>query len=251
MTQNPILKVLFTFQKFGIKSLLIGGQACIIYGAAEFSKDSDFIIFCDYENLTKLKKALKFLNAKNIYVPLLKKEFLEKGHACHFRCHDKSVENLRIDIFSKLRGCDDFKILWERKFTVEFSKNKKIEVIGLEDLIKSKKTQRDKDWLMINRLIENDMILTLTPSKNKIKWWLYECRNQNKLIELTNKNKNLAKKCAKKRPLLKVALQGNILKLEKLLHKEEMVEREEDKKYWSPLIKELEILRHKSSQTKT
>ncbi len=51
MTRNPILKVLFTFQRFGVKSLLIGGQACIVYGAAEFSKDSDFIIFCDEKNL--------------------------------------------------------------------------------------------------------------------------------------------------------------------------------------------------------
>ena len=246
MTPNPILKVLFTFKKFGVKSLLIGGQACIIYGAAEFSRDSDFVVFCDTENLTKLKKALAALKTKNIYVPPLKKEFLDKGHACHFRCYAKPVKNLRIDILSKLRGCEDFEKLWERRFTVKVSKNKTIEVIGLDDLAQSKKTQRDKDWLMHNRLVENDILLTKKASAKKIKWWLYECRDSNILIKLANENKNLARGYAVKRPLLRTAIKKDIQRLNKLLHNEEQLEREKDRKYWQPLIKELEILRHTS-----
>ncbi|OIN98813.1 hypothetical protein AUJ66_00195 [Candidatus Desantisbacteria bacterium CG1_02_38_46] len=245
MVQNPILKVLFTFQKFGVKSLLIGGQACIIYGAAEFSRDSDFVIFCNSENLAKLKKALRFLKARNIYLPPLKKEFLEKGHACHFRCYDKSVKNLRVDVISKLRGCDDFQKLWERRFSVRFSRNRTIEIIGLQDLAQSKKTQRDKDWLMLNRLIENDIFTTRKLSLEKIKWWLYECRSSSKLIELARKNIDLAKECSIKRPLLKVAFKKDIPKLEKLLQNEELLEREKDRKYWELLRKELEMLRHK------
>lgn len=245
MSQNPILKVLFTFKKFGVKNLLIGGQACIIYGAAEFSRDSDFVIFCDTENLNKLKKALSSLRARNIYVPPLKKEFLDKGHACHFRCYAESVKKLRIDILAKLRGCENFEKLWQRRFTVKLPNKKKLEVIGLEDLVQSKKTQRDKDWLMLNRLIDNDISLTPRPSAEKIKWWLCECRNIDTLIKLVNKNRNLAKECSLKRPLLKAALKKNIKKLQKLLSYEELSEREKDRKYWQPLRKELEILRHR------
>lgn len=245
MTQNPILKVLFTFRKFGVKSLLIGGQACIIYGASEFSRDSDFVVLCDIENLTRLKKALRVLKARNIYFSPLKKKFLDRGHACHFRCYSKSVKNLRIDIIAKLRGCVDFQGLWGRRTTIKLPNNKTVEVIGTEDLVQAKKTQRDKDWLMLNRLIGNDMISAQKPSMEKIKWWLCECRNDNELIKLANENKNLAKECIKKRPLLKVALKGNVEKLEELLHKEELLERGKDKKYWKPLIKELEMLRHK------
>ena len=95
MIQNPTLKVLFTFQKFGVKSLLIGGQACIVYGAAEFSRDSDLVILCSPENLNKVKKALRALEAKNIYLPPLKKEYLDKGHACHFRCYSEPVKGLK------------------------------------------------------------------------------------------------------------------------------------------------------------
>lgn len=247
MNQNPILKVLFTFQRFGVKSLLIGGQACIIYGAAEFSRDSDFVILCNTENIAKLKKALFALKARNIYVPPLKKEFLDEGHACHFRCYAESVKKLRIDILARLRGCEDFEKLWERKHTINLPHNKTIEIIGIEDLVQSKKTQRDKDWLMLKRLVENDMVLTRRPTTEKVKWWLYECRNRNKLIKLVNKNKDLAKECAKKRPILKIALKKDIKRLEKLLDKEELLEREKDRKYWESLRKKLEILRHKNS----
>jgi hypothetical protein len=39
---NPILKVLSSIHKSGVRALLMGGQACVFYGAAEFSRDSDF-----------------------------------------------------------------------------------------------------------------------------------------------------------------------------------------------------------------
>ena len=118
MTPNPILKVLSTFKKHRVKSLLIGGQACIIYGAAEFSRDSDFAILCDNDNLKRLKEALNSLKAELIYVPPLEASYLERGHACHFRCKSKDVQGLRIDMISKLRGCDSFDKLWGRKKTV-------------------------------------------------------------------------------------------------------------------------------------
>ncbi|HMP71831.1 MAG TPA: hypothetical protein PKE55_01070 [Kiritimatiellia bacterium] len=38
---NPILKVLSTLNDHEVKYLLMGGQACVYYGAAEFSRDTD------------------------------------------------------------------------------------------------------------------------------------------------------------------------------------------------------------------
>jgi hypothetical protein len=46
---NPILKVLSSFQKTSVKALLMGGQACVLYGAAEFSRDTDFAILATEE----------------------------------------------------------------------------------------------------------------------------------------------------------------------------------------------------------
>ena len=36
-----------------VRCLLMGGQACVFYGAAEFRRDSDFAILADAENLDR------------------------------------------------------------------------------------------------------------------------------------------------------------------------------------------------------
>ena len=44
MDPNPIVRVLSVFLNHQVKALLIGGQACIFYRAAEFSRDVDYAI---------------------------------------------------------------------------------------------------------------------------------------------------------------------------------------------------------------
>jgi len=63
---NPIRKVLSTFQNCGVSALLMGGQACVFYGAAEFSRDTDFAILADADNLERLNNALRELQASVI-----------------------------------------------------------------------------------------------------------------------------------------------------------------------------------------
>jgi hypothetical protein len=64
----------------------MGGQACVFYGAAEFSRDCDIVLVADDENLSFLNGALTELAAANIAVPLLEAKYLLQGHAVHFRC---------------------------------------------------------------------------------------------------------------------------------------------------------------------
>lgn len=248
MIPNPILKVLFTLQKHKVKALLIGGQACIIYGAVEFSKDSDFVILLSSANLKRLEKALKELNAGQIYVPSLSEEFLFKGHACHFRARVSGAKGIRIDIMSKMRGCDSFEKLWKRRKRVRIGR-RIINVINLKDLVQSKKTQRDKDWLMLKRLIEIDILNTQQPAFDRIKWWFLECRTPELLIKLSGKYPYIAKECSKKRSLLKYAITESQEEVYTSLLKEEEIERNKDRLYWAPLRKELEQLRHKSLLT--
>lgn len=44
-----------------VRALLMGGQACVLYGEAEFSRDTDLAILSNSENLAKLSGALKEL----------------------------------------------------------------------------------------------------------------------------------------------------------------------------------------------
>lgn len=249
MTPNPILKVLSTFRKYKVKNLLIGGQACIIYGASEFSRDSDFIILITEENIKNLKKALRALKAKQIYVPPLETAFLEIGHACHFRCKREDVKGLRIDLLAKLQGCALFDILYKRRKIVSLKNGTSIDVIGLKDLVQSKKTQRDKDWLMLKRLVENDIILNKNkPQAKQLKWWFQEVRSPEILVGLAKKYPEIARECILERPLLSFAITLDIEQLKTKLNQEEINYRHRDVEYWGPLRKELEMLRHQKSK---
>jgi hypothetical protein len=60
----------------GVQALLMGGQACILYGAAEFSRDADFAILASPENLGRLTEALAELQAEVIAVPPFEMHYL-------------------------------------------------------------------------------------------------------------------------------------------------------------------------------
>ena len=57
----------------------MGGQACILYGAAEFSRDSDFLVLADQENLDLLRSVLEELQAGVIAVPPFEAQYLKKA----------------------------------------------------------------------------------------------------------------------------------------------------------------------------
>jgi hypothetical protein len=85
LTPSPIPRVLSTFRESEVEALLMGGQACILYGAAEFSRDADFAILSSAENIERLRAALAALDASVIAVPPFEQRHLERGHAIHFR----------------------------------------------------------------------------------------------------------------------------------------------------------------------
>ncbi len=247
MTPNPILKVLSVLNKHKVKYLLIGGQACIIYGAAEFSRDSDFVILSAPDNLARMRKALRAMKAASIYVPPLEEQYLERGHACHFRCGAREVKGLRVDVMSKMRGCSEFDILWRRRKKLSLKSGATLYIIGIEDLVQSKKTQRDKDWVMLKRLVDDDIILKKYKAPpNRVRWWLSECRDVETLIEVAKRYRVLAKEGVKERPLIALAIRGKRRGLLVRINKEEAEERQKDIAYWRPLRKELEALRHRA-----
>ena len=249
MDLNPIVRVLSVFLTHQVKALLIGGQACIFYGAAEFSRDVDYAVLVDPKNLLKLKSALDELGAERIFVPDLSEEVLKRGHACHFRFPKNDPRGARIDILGKMRGIDKFSAIWDRRNEISIPEIGKIPVMGLSDLVRSKKTQRDKDWPMIRRLVEADLLKTPDPpSDERIRFWLMECRTPDLLISLRKKFPSQAEELVTQRPLLARALPGEEEVLRDLLKKEEERERKLDEAYWAPLRKELEWWRRERAR---
>ena len=104
MTSSPIPRVLSTFRRHGVKALLMGGQACILYGAAEFSRDVDVAVAVSPANLDRLRAALADLDAEPLLYPPLDAAALRRGHACHFRCRAPGLHGIRVDVMGVFRG---------------------------------------------------------------------------------------------------------------------------------------------------
>src|SRR5262245_23946785 len=97
----------------------MGGQACVLYGAAEFSRDTDLAILAERGNLENLQAALDDLAAVRIAVPPFERRYLDMGLAVHFRCQRADCDGMRIDVMSKMRGVAPFAELWGRRTTLE------------------------------------------------------------------------------------------------------------------------------------
>ena len=108
--------------------LLVGGWAVGIYGNPRATKDIDFLISTDDENINKLQKALCNFGAPTVDNSVFK----EKGNV--FRLGRSPVQ---IDIINEASG-----IIFEECYSrrnLLLVDNIKVSIISKEDLIKNKK----------------------------------------------------------------------------------------------------------------
>ena len=228
-----------------VRALLMGGQACVFYGAAEFSRDTDLLILADAANLARLEAALRDLQAERIAVPPLALDYLQRGHAVHFRCHRPEAADIRVDVMARLRGVEEFEVLWSRRTTLTDTDGTVYELLSLPDLVQAKKTQRSKDWPMLQRLLEAHYLRhRVDATAEQQCFWLRELRTPELLVEAVHRWPQLAEQAAQQRPLLLLAQSGQLDPLREALSAEEQTERQHDRTYWQPLKEELERLRH-------
>ncbi len=206
MSPTPIRQVLSTMQKHQVQALLLGGQACVFYGAAQFSKDIGFTLLGDDANYQRLHAALAELLAERIAVPRFDPAILDRGHAVHFRCRASGFEGLRVDVMTRLRDLPDFAILWSRRTTLQDADGTTYEILSVADLVQAKKTQREKDWPMIAALVENHYhSLRDQATPDRIEFWLLEMRVAERLVELFQGFAFEATALKTRRPLLTIA----------------------------------------------
>jgi hypothetical protein len=241
---NPITRVLSTFAKHRVQFLLMGGQACVLYGAAEFSRDLDVTVLTSAGNWQRLEAALSELRAEVIAVPPFEAEYLERGHAVHFRCEDPIARHMRVDVMSKMRGVAGFTELWDRRTTLILDEGLEVHLLSLPDLVAAKKTQRDKDWPMLRALVEvNYEEFFDHPNPDRVRFWLEELRTLDLLIEAVTRFPDEARRAADSRGAVAAAITGDGLAVQQALDEEMARERDADRAYWAPLRQELEQLR--------
>ena len=223
----------------------MGGQACVFYGAAEFSRDCDIVILSDESNFHRLASALVDLHAECIAVPEFEAEYLARGHAVHFRCQHPDAKGIRLDVMTKMRGCDEFEQLWKRRTSIEDPAAGIVyELLSIEDLVKAKKTQRDKDWPMIRRLVEaHHRQFAHEPTPAIIDFWLRELTTPELLRQVALENQDLLPLVKSVRPWLLSIDLNDTMTIERELEAEKEKERLLDVAYWQPLKQELAELR--------
>ena len=224
-----------------MRALLMGGQACILYGAAEFSRDTDLAVLASPANLARLRGALDDLRAEVIAVPPFEAKYLRRGHAVHFRCQVPEAVGMRVDVMTRMRGVDAFPKLWARRTSLVLPDGTRCEVMSLPDLVRAKKTQRDQDWPMVRRLIEADYFQHRNEATvAQVRFWLRELRTPELLLESAGRWRTAWLGQKRHRVLLKQARPGREAELAEGLVREEWAERQADARYWAPLKAELE-----------
>jgi hypothetical protein len=111
-----------------VRYLLVGGWAVGIYGNPRATKDIDFLIAIDDENIQRLQKALYKFGAPTVE----NKVFQEKGNV--FRMGRSPVQ---IDIINEASGIH-FEDCYKRRKIIKVE-SLGISTISREDLIKNKK----------------------------------------------------------------------------------------------------------------
>lgn len=148
---------------------------------------------------------------------------------------------------ARMRGVAPFGELWDRRTTLTMPDGMEIETLSLPDLVAAKKTQRDKDWPMISRLLEvsyDQGWASSTPSR--IDFWLSELRTPELLIECVARFQTDAARHAEKRVAVRAAAENDVTGVVEALAAEEAHERLLDRQYWEPLRRELQQLRRGS-----
>jgi hypothetical protein len=162
----------------------------------------------------------------------------------HFRCKGGTPDGLRIDIMTRLRDLPAFDELWQRRTTITDENGESFDLLAVEDLVQAKKTQRDKDWPVIDALVEgHHRVWQTQPTADRVAFWLKESRTVERLIDLAARFPAETDALTKSRPLLRLAIVGQMDRLREALDAEVRAEQARDRAYWAPLKAELEAFR--------
>lgn len=128
----------------GVRYLIVGAHAVSFYTEPRYTKDIDIFVEPTFENAARVYEALlKFGSPlKGVKIADLMNPDL---------VYQIGIAPVRIDIITGI-GDVDFEKAWSRKKTTRFD-NEKVFILGLNDLIKSKKAaSRPQDKLDLKKL---------------------------------------------------------------------------------------------------
>jgi hypothetical protein len=138
------------------------------------------------------------------------------------------------------RNFGDFEALWQRPTVFSDPSGTEFHLLSVPDLVRAKKTQRSKDWPVIEALVgihfeENQS----NPMPEWISCWLTEAGSAELLLDLGARFPSEAAAMATAHPLLAFAVSPGLPRLREALDAEVRAEQEKDRIYWEPFKREM------------
>jgi hypothetical protein len=244
----PLKIVLEALENNRVQYILIGGQAVVAYGASQFTRDVDFWVNPTIKNINTLKKALDSIGSKLRFLPPLEPEYLRKGHGVHFKFNHKGREFL-IDILGKPPRVSGFVAAYRDSRRIKWH-GLDVPVLDIPRLVMTKKTNREKDYLVIENLTESVYKTAVgNPGlrSSAVFWLLQESRKPEHLIAMTKKWKGAGTLALKSgRPAAVAAAKGKKAhEIQKALDEEKEALKKANVEYWRPFIADLRKMRRK------
>lgn len=251
----PLERVLRAFEDAGVKHLIIGGQAAIAYGASQFTQDVDLWIDPTARNLTRLRRALSALRAQLRFLPPLELRYLKRGHGIHFTLPHGN-ELFYMDLLGRPPRVGSFADAW-RDATLVNWRGLCLRIMDVRRLVDTKKTNREQDYLAIQRLAElvyRQSRRDPKQQKASLKWLLAELRTPRFLKAVSRRwpGAGAALRDMPRPAALLAAANANLTQIQAALDEEKLKFQKANLDYWKPLLKELrQIKRDTAASNRT
>ena len=158
-----------SFERSGLKYLLISGQASVLYGAATFSEDIDIWVRPDPRNISRLLRSLSACGARvHKLTPPLDPRHVRAGHGFHFVIPASSGP-VYLDVMAVPPRVGPFDAALLRALWMDSGWGR-LPVVGIEDLVALKLTRRLSDYEVISNLVRVRLSAAEQPSRALIRW---------------------------------------------------------------------------------
>jgi len=242
--------------RFDVRHLLISGQATVLYGAAEFSEDIDLWVSPDQENLNRLLAALGHLDARvGQLTPLVTEAHARFGHAFHFAVTEPDGQLWPLDVLGQPPRVDDFESAFAAAVT-PLRSLPEMKTIDPMRLVALKKTDREKDYPIIARLVHLTVEGWLrhgSPTAEQVRWVCSEARSVEPLWRLRDVPGFQQVLHACDRPCLSTLAEAlrhaappsedALDRFQAALDEEKRQLQRESRLYWPPIIEQLKEFR--------
>ena len=251
MSLWPLERVLRALEDARVRHLVVGGQAAVIYGVSQFTQDADIWVEPTARNVAALRRALKTLRARPRFLPPLELRYLRRGHGVHFTVpHGHEIYYL--DVMGKPPRTGSFAAAWRAATVVQW-RGISLRVADIQRLVQTKKTNRDQDYVAIQRLAElvfRQAKTDLRLRTSAMEWLLKELRTPQLLKTAALRwkgGKALAARTGRPAAVL-AAGNASASAIQAALDQEKARYQQANLAYWQPFLRELrELRRHKGT----